>query len=70
MPYARNRTPQSRRRVRGKELESGKVGPHTFTLRTMPQRIAEVGDLWADLRKRGRSLRHAIEKLRRLHGPP
>jgi predicted nucleic acid-binding Zn ribbon protein len=28
--------------------------------------VAEVGDLWSDLRKRGRSLRRAIEKLRRI----
>lgn len=31
------------------ELASGAVGPRTFTLRTMPARIAAVGDLWADL---------------------
>ena len=42
------------------------VGPQTFTLRTMAARVAEVGDLWSDLRKRGRSLRRAIEKLRRI----
>src|SRR5713226_2030456 len=33
------------------ELEQGTVGPQTFTLRTMAERIAEVGDLWADLSK-------------------
>jgi hypothetical protein len=32
----------------------------------MPGRIADVGDLWADLRRRGRSLRRPMEKLRRL----
>lgn len=31
------------------ELESGEVGPQTFTLRNMPDRIASSGDLWADL---------------------
>jgi len=31
------------------ELQSGAVGPQTLTLRTLPARIAEVGDLWADL---------------------
>ena len=41
------------------EIERGEVGPQTFTLRTMAGRIAEVGDLWSDMRGRGRSLRHA-----------
>ena len=31
------------------EIEQGKVGPQTFTLRTMARRMKEVGDLWADL---------------------
>jgi bifunctional non-homologous end joining protein LigD len=31
------------------ELEAGKVGPRTFTLRNMATRIAAVGDLWAPL---------------------
>jgi len=33
------------------EIERGVVGPTAFTLRTMPQRIAEVGDLWGDMKK-------------------
>jgi bifunctional non-homologous end joining protein LigD len=33
------------------EIERGEVGPRTFTLRTMPERIAAVGDLWADFGK-------------------
>ena len=47
------------------ELESGVAGPRTFTLRTMAERIAEVGDLWSELPERGQSLRPAIERLRR-----
>ena len=31
------------------EVEEGAVHPQTFTLRTMPDRIAAVGDLWQDL---------------------
>ncbi|HEY6805688.1 MAG TPA: non-homologous end-joining DNA ligase [Pyrinomonadaceae bacterium] len=31
------------------EVETGKVGPRTFGLRDMKKRVAEVGDLWADL---------------------
>lgn len=48
------------------EIERGTVTPRSFTLRTMANRVAEVGDLWADLPKRKRSLRRAIEKLRKL----
>ncbi len=48
------------------ELESGEVGPRTFTLRTMAGRIREVKDLWSGLRARGRSLRRAAARLARL----
>ena len=46
------------------EVELGKVGPRTFTLRTMARRIAEVGDLWGDVHAHGRALGPAIEVLR------
>lgn len=49
------------------ELASGEVGPRTFTLRTMTQRIADVGDLWADMLKKKRSLARPIERLKKLH---
>ncbi len=48
------------------ELERGEVSPRTFTLRTMARRIAEVGDLWADMRRRRRSLRRPMERMRRI----
>ena len=48
------------------ELERGDVGPKTFTLRTMAQRIAITGDLWADMLKKKRSLKRAIDRLRKL----
>ena len=47
------------------EVERGEVEPRTFTLRNMPDRISSVGDLWADMRRRGRSLKQPMEKLRR-----
>jgi hypothetical protein len=31
----------------------------------MPDRIAKVGDVWGDMRRRGRSLKRPMEKLRR-----
>jgi bifunctional non-homologous end joining protein LigD len=48
------------------EVERGKVEPRTFALRNMPDRVAKVGDLWSDLRRRGRSLKRPMQKLRRL----
>jgi len=47
------------------ELERAEVGPKTFTLRTMAQRVADVGDLWADMLKKKRSLKRAIERLKK-----
>jgi bifunctional non-homologous end joining protein LigD len=47
------------------ELESGKAAPRTFTLRNMAARIDDVGDLWAGMRRRRRSLERALLKLER-----
>ena len=48
------------------EVERGDVGPRTFTLRTMAQRISDVGDLWSDMLKKKRSLKRPIERLKKL----
>jgi bifunctional non-homologous end joining protein LigD len=48
------------------EVENGKVGPTTFTLRSMAQRVARVGDLWGDLHRDPQSLRGPIDSLGRL----
>ena len=48
------------------EIEQGEVNPGTFTLGSMPDRVARIGDLWTDMRRGGRSLKRPIEKLRRL----
>jgi bifunctional non-homologous end joining protein LigD len=48
------------------EIERGAVGPQTFTLRAMPARLAEVGDLWRTLYDRPHSLRDAQAGLERL----
>jgi bifunctional non-homologous end joining protein LigD len=48
------------------EIERGEVGPRTFTVRTMGERLEKVGDLWAEMRKRRRSLRLPVERLRQL----
>ena len=36
----------------------------------MADRVAKVGDLWADMRQRGRSLRRPIERLKKLSQQP
>ncbi len=46
------------------EVARGEVTPASLTLRNMPERIAKVGDVWGDMRRRGRSLKRPIEKLR------
>ena len=48
------------------EIEEGSVQPKTFTLRNMPARVEEVGDLWADMRRRKRSLNGPLERLIRI----
>ena len=48
------------------ELEREDVSPRTFTLRNMPERLAAVGDLWSDMRRRRYSLRRPSELLRRM----
>ncbi|HUE80957.1 MAG TPA: non-homologous end-joining DNA ligase [Pyrinomonadaceae bacterium] len=48
------------------ELERGDVGPRTFKLQNMAQRIAEVGDLWADMIRTRRSLTKPMERLVKL----
>jgi bifunctional non-homologous end joining protein LigD len=45
------------------EIEQGKVGPRTFTLRNVPERLAEVGDVWSTLAARPLSLTRSIEML-------
>lgn len=42
------------------ELEAGAVDPRSFTLRTLPARIAELGDVWRGLLEARQSLRSAL----------
>jgi bifunctional non-homologous end joining protein LigD len=48
------------------ELERAEVGPRSFTLRTMPERLERVGDLWGELLKRKRSLQQPLARVRRM----
>ena len=45
------------------EIERGEVGPRTFTVRTMADRMTAVGDLWSGLDRSKRSLRRASAQL-------
>ena len=44
-------------------MAAGAVGPRTFTLRTTPQRIVEVGDLWQGVEGQPSGLGGALTKL-------
>jgi bifunctional non-homologous end joining protein LigD len=48
------------------DVERGDVHPASFTLRNMPARLDAVGDLWAGMRRRARSLTKPMDTLRRL----
>jgi len=48
------------------EIERGAVHPRSFGLRSMPARLAEVGELWRDLDARATSLRAPLAALERL----
>jgi bifunctional non-homologous end joining protein LigD len=48
------------------ELESGSIGPRSFTLRDMAARIESVGDLWLGMKKRRRSLARPMQVLKTL----
>jgi bifunctional non-homologous end joining protein LigD len=53
------------------ELDAGKLDPRDFTVRTLPGRLRDVGDLWARLHKaKGIDLDATLERARSKHGPP
>ena len=48
------------------EVVEGKVGPASFNVRNMAARIEKAGEVWADMRKKRRSLAKPIAKLKKL----
>ena len=46
------------------EVERGKVGPTTFTLRSMAKRVVDVGDLWSTMHDDAQSLGAALKSLK------
>jgi bifunctional non-homologous end joining protein LigD len=45
------------------EIETGAIGPQTVTLKTMPKRLEEQGDLWRAMEERGQALDQAEARL-------
>jgi bifunctional non-homologous end joining protein LigD len=45
------------------EVERGTVDPDSFTLRNVPARVKKIGDVWADLLRRKRSLTRPLTRL-------
>jgi len=52
-----------------KEVERAEVEPASFTVKNMPDRVAKIGDVWADMRRRGKSLKRPMEKLTKMRQP-
>jgi len=52
-----------------KEIERGEVEPATFTVRNVLERVQKIGDVWSDMRRRGKALKRPIELLAKMKGP-
>jgi bifunctional non-homologous end joining protein LigD len=52
------------------EVERGEVTPASVTLKTMPGRIEKIGDVWADMKRRGRSIARAARRIESLASRP
>jgi bifunctional non-homologous end joining protein LigD len=52
------------------EIERLAVGPQTFTVRTMRERIAQAGELWSDMHRRRASLEGPMRVLESLKPVP
>jgi len=48
------------------EAISGEIGPRTLTVKNVPARVERIGDVWADMRRRKRSLATAAARLKKL----
>jgi len=50
------------------EIERGEIEPATFTIRNVLDRVQKLGDLWGDMRRRGKGLKRPIELLAKMKG--
>lgn len=51
------------------EIEAGEVEPQSFRLRTLPERVARLGDLWAELPARGQPLAEPLARIEAMLSP-
>jgi bifunctional non-homologous end joining protein LigD len=51
-----------------KEVERGDVGPATFTIKNVLARVQKLGDVWGDMRRRGKGLKRPLELLAKMKG--
>ena len=51
-----------------KEIERGDVEPTTFTVQNTLERVQKIGDVWGDMRRRGKALKRPIELLGKMKG--
>ena len=50
------------------EIERGEVGPTTFTVRNMLDRVQTLGDVWDDMRQKRKALKQPFELLSKMTG--
>jgi len=48
------------------EVERGEAEPATFTIRNVLERVQKIGDVWDDVRRRGKGLKRPIELLAKM----
>jgi bifunctional non-homologous end joining protein LigD len=51
-----------------KEVERGDVGPATFTIKNVLARVQKLGDVWGDMRRRGKGLKRPLQLLAKMKG--
>jgi bifunctional non-homologous end joining protein LigD len=51
------------------EIETGQAEPQSFRLRTLPERVQRIGDLWAELPARGQPLAAPLARIEAMLSP-
>jgi bifunctional non-homologous end joining protein LigD len=51
-----------------KEVERGEVEPASFTIRNVLERVQKIGDVWGDMRRRGKALTQPSALLAKMRG--
>ena len=69
MSEAQDRAREAAARAVVGEIEEGTVGPQTFGLRGMAERIDRVGDVWEGMYEHRQSISTAMQQLKKLFSP-